>query len=116
MSYVTVTMPAMQSVIRIPEETGMRKLREMFPKGEANDLNFVMFSTSGVHGSYITIEQIEEEFAGTDAEAAYLSVLIVQPRTVCLHFGHIRVERDDLPFLKTLRATSARVMAEYNLP
>lgn len=116
MSDAAITMPDMHSIIRIPPETGMAKLRNMFPKGEADALNFVMFSTSGVHGSYTTIEQIEDEFVNSDAEAAHLTVLIVQPRTVSLHYGNILVTADDLPFLRTLRATSARIMAEWNLP
>ncbi len=34
-------------------------LKGMFPDAKANEMNFVLFSTSGVHGSYATIEQVE---------------------------------------------------------
>ncbi len=36
----------------------MAALREFFPNG-ADPMNFVLFSTSGVHGTYATIEEIE---------------------------------------------------------
>lgn len=111
----TVTVTTMHSIVHIPSEAGMGKLRTMFPDAEADDLNFVMFSTSGVHGSYTTIEEIEETLTSQpdDFEAAHLTVLIVQPRTVCLHYGNIRVELSDLPFLKKLRASSAKVMTAW---
>lgn len=41
-------------------DVAMKMLKEFFPEGKANDLNFVLFSTSGIHGSYCTIEDIEE--------------------------------------------------------
>lgn len=113
---MTPNVAAMHSIIRIPDDAGMKKLRNMFPTAQADDMNFVMFSTSGVHGTYTTLEEIEEEFTGSDHEFCRLTILIVQPRVVCLHYGTILIEREDIPFLKTLRATSAKVMAEWNMP
>jgi hypothetical protein len=99
---------------------GVQALKEMFPEGKANDLNFVLFSTSGVHGSYITIEEIEESLKkyGLDWEPEdderlpndwcgdELTVLIVHPRIVCLRYGNIKVTLKDIPFLKKLRKSS----------
>ena len=34
---------------------GMEALRQLFPDGEANDLNAVLFSTSGVHGTFVMV-------------------------------------------------------------
>ena len=108
---------------RPDSEVGMESLRSIFPEGKADDLNFVLFSTSGVHGSYITIEEIEaglhkygddfdpgedewpEGWHGTD-----LTVLIVQPRTVCLRCGNIRVRRKDIAYLKRLRRSSMKAV------
>lgn len=59
----------------------MAALREMFPEGKADDLNFVLFSTSGVHGSYCSIEAAEAE---PDLGVTFL---IVQPRIVGLRYG-----------------------------
>lgn len=106
---------------------GMESLRGLFPNGEADEYQFVMFSTSGVHGSYITIEEIEEGlFAhGDDFEPGEdwpenwhgkdLTVLVVHPRIVCLRCGNVRVKIADIPFLKKLRASSlAAVTASMN--
>lgn len=92
---------------------GIEALREMFPTGEADELNFVLFSTSGVHGTYRTIE--EEEAALPDCgsdQCAYehrlgVTYIIVQPRLVAMRYGNCRPESpDDLEFLKKLRASS----------
>ena len=94
-------------------------LKEIFPDGEANEMNFVLFSTSGVHGNYNTIEDIEaslEKYGilnfedAEDAEMDYcdnhLTFLIVHPRIVCLKYGRVAVELPDIPFLKKLRDSS----------
>jgi hypothetical protein len=96
---------------------GIDALKQLFPDGEANDLNIVLFSTSGVHGSYTTIEEIEaglkkygDDFTGQEWPDDYpgneLTVLIVQPRIVCLRYGNITVRLADIPYLKKLRETS----------
>ena len=106
-------------------EVGMAGLRAMFPDGEANDMNFVLFSTSGVHGSYITIEDIEAciakygdepEFSDDDYPDDYcgrsLTFLIVQPRIVCMRYGNARVTAADIPYLKKLRASSIEAVGK----
>jgi hypothetical protein len=110
------------NIYEIDPENGVAALREMFPLGEANTMNFVLFSTSGVHGSYVTIEEIEAglEKYGSDPEFGdeepddwlgnMLTVLIVQPRLVCMRYGNIAVKLADIPFLKQLRASSWAVV------
>jgi hypothetical protein len=95
---------------------GIEALKTMFPKGKADDLNFVLFSTSGVHGSYTTIEEIEEsikKYGDTEPEgypddwcSTKLTVEIIQPRICCLRYGNIEVTLEDIPFLKKLRKSS----------
>lgn len=95
------------------DANGMEGLRTMFPDGEANELNFVLFSTSGVHGMYTTIEEAEVAVArgnkDEDGEAWEPSVtfLIVHPRIVCLRYGNCQPQTpEDFAFLKKLRASS----------
>lgn len=108
---------------------GMESLRSIFPDGEATDLNFVLFSTSGVHGSYTTIEEIEEGLTryGDDFEPGNddwpdgwhgrdLTALIVQPRIVCLRCGNIRVGISDIAYLKKLRSSSVDAMTSIGFP
>jgi hypothetical protein len=102
------------------EPRTIESLRGYFPTGECNDLNFVLFSTSGVHGMYTTIEEIEEsltkygsdpEFLEEDLEdevpddwhGTNLTVLIVQPRLCGLRYGTIDITLEDIPYLKQLR-------------
>ena len=98
---------------------GMDALREMFPNGMADDLNFVLFSTSGVHGSYCTIEDVEENYnCGRPEEGVdEVTFLVVQPRIVALRYGNAKPECvDDIDFLKRLRASSLEVVSTIGIP
>lgn len=97
-------------------DNGMEALREFFPDGP-DSMNFVLFSTSGVHGTYATIEDAEGALArgGKDAEGddwtPEVTFLVVQPRIVCLRYGTCRpTSVDDIVFLKQLRAASWKVV------
>lgn len=80
---------------------GMAALRELFPSGDADDLNFVLFSTSGVHGTYCTIEAAEAD------PAIGVAFLVVHPRIVGLRYGNCEPKtNEDFAFLKRLRASS----------
>jgi hypothetical protein len=100
------------SVHKLPggRETAMAALRELFPDGEANELNFVLFSTSGVHGTYCTIESCE---AG---EVRDVTFLVVQPRIVALRYGNVMpLSPEDFAFLKKLRASSMKAVLTYGV-
>lgn len=103
---------------------GMELLRLFFPKGEASEFAFVLFSTSGVHGTYATIEEIEASLkkygAPRPAERSddwpddcvrnELTFVIVQPRIINLSYGTLYMTLDDVEFLKRLRASSWAVV------
>jgi hypothetical protein len=93
---------------------GMAALRELFPDGEANDLNAVLFSTSGVHGTYCTIEEVEEDMPRVEREGPRdVTFIVVQPRIVCLRYGNVEPHTaDDIAWLKKLRDSSARALSE----
>lgn len=107
---------------------GMAGLRAMFPDAKANEMNFVLFSTSGVHGHYLTIEDVEASLMkygddpdfGDDEPADWcgdtITFLIVHPRIVALRYGNARVTLDDIPFLKKLRASSLAAVATIGTP
>lgn len=95
------------------QDTEMEGLRQMFPEGKANNLNFCLFSTSGVHGTYSTIEAAEEMMArGNKYEDGVpgtpsVTFLIVHPRRVSLRYGNCHPKTpEDIAFLKTLRQSS----------
>lgn len=100
---------------RDEEKNGMAALHRMFPKGEADDMNFCLFSTSGVHGTYTTIEEAEREFTANqdinldeeDKTEPHVTFLIVHPRICCLRHGNCYPRTvDDFAFLKKLRGSS----------
>jgi hypothetical protein len=83
----------------------MGLLRTVFPSAKANELNFCLFSTSGVHGTYRTIEEEEEE------PGVGVTFVIVHPRLVTLQYGVVYPETpEDFAFLKKLRRTSKEVV------
>jgi hypothetical protein len=101
---------------------GVEGLRKMFPDAIANEMNFALFSTSGVHGTYTTIEQIEQSIikygenpdfvrdenkpTPDDWSGTRLTVTVYHPRIIGIGYGNVEVKLDDIPFLKLLRQSS----------
>lgn len=106
-----IMMPPAYGVAKINPDDGMALLREIFPDGEANPLNFVMFSTSGVHGSYLDIEDVEKSLKTSEPQK--LTILIVRPRTVFMQYGEIIVKNGDIRYLKKLRNSSRKAMRQW---
>ncbi len=86
-------------------------LKKFFPDGKADPLNFVMLSTSGVHGSYRSISDVLDDAEAPDDEKE-ITILIVHPRIVFLQYGNLRFKRDDEEFLRGLVESSIEAMAE----
>lgn len=90
---------------------GMQALREKFPHGKADELNFVLFSTSGVSGSYTTIEESQAAFMESGGLVS-VTFVIVAPRIIRLEYGNCQPESaEDYAFLKSLRETSWAAVA-----
>lgn len=104
------------------DKDGMEALRVLFPDGEACDEGFILFSTSGVHGRYDSIEDCQKWVDGGQVayddqkdpeflESSKVTFLVVQPRICCLRHGNCEPRTDDdFDFLKKLRLTSWAVM------
>lgn len=107
------------SIFRLDDGAeGLEALRMMFPDGEANEMNFVLFSTSGVHGSYNTIEDAEAHLECEDEDSSgEVTFLIVHPRIVSLRYGNCTPQnKDDIEYLKQLRENSMKVIARIGMP
>lgn len=87
-------------------ESNVEFLKFFFAEGEANYMNFVLFSTSGIHGSYLTIEDIEKLIKDEPEKIHELTILLIQPRKVCIFYGQIEVTSEDIEYLKKLRQSS----------
>ena len=103
---------------------GMKALRSIFPVAQANQRNIVLFSTSGIHGHYGTIEAAEqqlqlitpkpdlEEEEEEEEEEPSVTFCVIKPRIVCMQYGNAYPRSaDDITFLKELRASSHRALA-----
>jgi len=97
----------------VDPSSGMEALRGMFPEGQADDLNFVLFSTSGVHGTYNKIEESELHLAGKDDGEGFAGItfVVIHPRLVALRYGVCTPENQgDIDFLKKLRGSSQKII------
>jgi hypothetical protein len=99
--------------------SGMEALKSLFPDAVADFMNFVLFSASGVHGSYITIEQVEKtlnnhaaEIYNEDEDCSEITFLIVHPRLVTLRYGTCSpATQADIDYLKALRESSQKAVS-----
>lgn len=90
------------------------QLRSLFPEGQANYLNFVLFSTDGIHGSNDTIEDCENAFSEGEKDVN-LTVLVIRPRIVSMVYGHVKIDFNDISYLKKLRESSFKVLNEFQI-
>lgn len=93
-------------------EGDIQILRDMFPDGKCSWMNFVMFGTSGVHGTYDTLNDIEKLLQGA-SQHGDLTVVLVQPRMALFSYGRLFVKLDDIPFLRQLEESSAKALAAF---
>ena len=108
---------AYYSVLKLTGD-GMEALRQLFPDGVANEMNAVLFSTSGVHGSYCLIEAVEEDMQREVRDGPRdVTFCLIQPRIVCMRYGTAEPRTaDDIAFLKKLRASSLHALANVGMP
>lgn len=109
-------------------DLAMQMLRDWFGKPKTiNELNFVGFSTSGVHGMYTTIEEVERDIRkfgpdgcgvdDCDHNDGYhpreVTFLLIMPRIVSMTYGNATCRTlDDVKFLKRLRRESRKAFAK----
>jgi len=56
-----------------------------------SDLNWIFYGTSGVHGTYTKLDEVESQISAGKGHQ-YLTVLVVMTRAVRMNYGHIRVD------------------------
>lgn len=102
-------------------ELGIPALKELFGKDECDDLNFLLLGTSGVHGSYTKLNELEESTKKygfgrwTDEEndppddrhySPEITFVVVQPRLVCIRFGNALLRsQEDIDWLRKVART-----------
>ena len=99
-------------VATVEPADGMATLRRLFPKGEADEYNIVLFS---VLGKYTAIEAVEGVLNGEPIDGEIwetnLTFMVIRPRTGSLICGECIPETlEDIMFLKSIRLNSKKVI------
>lgn len=94
---------------------GIAHLKKIFPDGEADDLNWCVLSTSGVHGLSTTLDDLERECNGEECQHLSITVLVIMPRVVSMLWGHIDITLEDIPYLRKLVTSSLRFIGESQI-
>lgn len=88
-------------------------LRRLLPDGTDYTLNWLVLSTSGVHGTYGTLDGWEPPNSGDiDDTGDHITVLLIQPRMVRVWYGYISVSSEDIPWLRDQVRKSLAGIAE----
>lgn len=97
----------------VQEIRSMRDVKESFPNGVADHLNWLFCSTAGRHGTYKTLDEVESIIRGQDEKTRPFdngkytaTVMIVHPRLCIVKYGEIQVGLSDLTFLRRLVRTT----------
>lgn len=61
-----------------------------FPDDKADEMNWLVLSTSGVHGSCATLDGLLEKWDDQEYVNA-ITVLVIQPRLVVLRYGELEL-------------------------
>jgi hypothetical protein len=88
----------------------MHQVREHFTDPCNYELNWLFLSTSGVHGSYTTLDNLENDSEYADWDT--ITVLIICPRLVVMKYGELSVSRDDIPWLRSIVTRSIAGIAK----
>lgn len=78
---------------------GMDHVRKLFPNGNADSLNWLFLSTSGVNGTFNTLDYIERHWSD---DSNYVTALVLFPRLCVMYYGEIAITESDIPYLRNL--------------
>lgn len=72
-------------------------------------MNWLILSTSGIHGSYTALDELEIDDGTNEDESlwqdgiATITAMIFQPRRLSIVYeGELEITRDDIPYLRNI--------------
>lgn len=77
-------------------------LKLIFPDANADEMNWCVFSTGGVHGDNSTLDELETDLDEQYEYPPSLNVLVIRPRMVSILYGYIPITKEDIPYLRKL--------------
>jgi len=97
---------------QIEELRSMRDIKRLFPEDYDIKNNWFFASLSGIHGTHLTIEEVEDKLHHGDnpPNKYWLTMLVIQPRLCNLYYGEIQVSLKDLPMLRQLVKNTLEVI------
>ena len=83
------------SINSIASEHAWEWLRSKFPDGKAKDTCWLILSTSGVHGTYATLEDVIDQFESPpddeEDKIDEITFVCVEPRLIRVCYGNVPV-------------------------
>jgi len=80
----------------------MDMIHAIFDDGPDYQLNWLLLSTSGIHGSYLTLDNLEADESLWQRGYANITAMVFQPRIVRAIYGEIIITRDDIDYLRSI--------------
>jgi hypothetical protein len=109
--------------IKLRGTTVKEALRPIFGEGTDYTLNWLFLSTSGVHGTYTTLDKNlawdERQNVIPHPWPREVTCLVVHPRTCTLRWGELQYDEDDETWLREVVGKTLAGVAESqagNLP
>ena len=77
-------------------------IRSVFGHELDYEMNWLILSTSGVHGTYTSLDNLESDPSQWDEDGyAMITAMIFQPRIIRVIFnGDLKITRDDIPYMR----------------
>ncbi|MCY4584281.1 MAG: hypothetical protein OXE50_16025 [Chloroflexi bacterium] len=88
-------------------------IKSIFPDNRADKMNWLLCSTSGIHGSYTTLDEIEKDPAFSEYPK-FITILIIQPRRCHLFYtGELEIrDNKDITWLRNMIESSIHHIIE----
>ena len=108
---------------QMQEIGSIEEVRNLFKDMLEEDwtMNWLFLSTSGVHGSYWTLDELEKDWDTMEEDTYRHSIimLVVLPRICLMAYGEVEIEREDILWLRVAverTLQGVRASQEGNLP
>ena len=99
----------------VAELDNIQQVKDIFVDG-TDEMNWLFLSTSGVHGSYTTLDELEkfwdEPEDSENYHGHYITILVYHPRMVCSKYGDIEISREDIPWLRQMVTLTIEAIKE----
>jgi hypothetical protein len=92
---------------------GMEAIKEFFPDGTCNQFNIFIPSTSGVHGMYTTLDELEASIKKYGFQETEGMLDDPPDDWVRIARADAKVTLEDIPYLRKLAASSTKALAVW---